>query len=589
MPSLKRILFQSLLTFALFFLLGAGAASAASLYAVTETTATVGTNAALEIEYTVDTGEQTWADADTLTLTLPANFPDWSALTFTVENDGDATNDGVNETAITVGAGNGQYAIAGKVMTIKWNLTGWGAVADDLETIRFLITAANIPTYANASSTFTFTGTTAAADTNPSGSDTVNVSADALTATNVDPYIFTQNSLTTSIVYLTTTVQIPSGGKIAVTYPSGYDVLLADGKTAQRPSGIDGTWNVAVSGQVMTLTQTGGSATNAGALSFEVTEIKNPELTGTTGTYTITTKDSSGNSLETDAAVAGDVIGKASSVSAVIGIPADLTITDASDGNGVVVTWTDPDDDSTAIQILRGISPIPVAGTPVTEIPVGLETYTDTSVELGDIVTYQLRATDGSEVGDLTDEVTFTVGSGSTAVDDTTDDDTGTGDDTTDDTSGDEDTGTGDDTTDDTSDDEDTGTDEVTLTDISGHWAATEIEAMTAAGVVEGNPDGSFNPDGNLNRAEAAALLWRVLGAGEPGETIENPFSDVDMNEWYAPYIARLKNLELVEGNPDGTYQPSEEINRAEFLQLAMNVYEYLNGDLLDPEEMTDA
>ncbi|MFA4815249.1 MAG: S-layer homology domain-containing protein, partial [Candidatus Gracilibacteria bacterium] len=91
------------------------------------------------------------------------------------------------------------------------------------------------------------------------------------------------------------------------------------------------------------------------------------------------------------------------------------------------------------------------------------------------------------------------------------------------------------------------------------------------------------------NRAEAATLLWRVLGLGDPTEVSADPFGDVDMTEWYAPYIAGLKDLALVEGNPDGTYQPSEEINRAEFLQLAMNVYEYLNGDLLDPEEMTDA
>jgi hypothetical protein len=32
----------------------------------------------------------------------------------------------------------------------------------------------------------------------------------------------------------------------------------------------------------------------------------------------------------------------------------------------------------------------------------------------------------------------------------------------------------------------------------------------------------------------------------------------------------------IVNGNPDGTYQPGESINRAEFLTLAMNAYYYL-------------
>lgn len=575
MVNFKRFLFQSSLSLSIFFLLGAGSAFAASVYAVTETTATVGTNATLEIEYTADTAEQTWADGDTLTLTLPDNFPQWSALTFTVENDGDATNNATNETAITAGGGNGQYAISSRTITVKWDVSTWGAVNDDAETIRFLITAGNVPTYANASSTFTFGGTTAnGADTNPIGTDTVNVSADALSSTNIEPYVFVQNQWTTHVVSLTTTVEIPSGGKISITYPSGFDVSGLSSTTAQRLSGMSGTWTASVAGQVVTFTQSGGSATAVGALSFELVPVRNPSGTGTAGTYTITTKDSSGNSLETDVAVSGDVIVASSSSSTPeVGTPTGITVTDAEDGSGVVITWTDPDDDTTAIEILRGISPLPVDGEPIVEIPLGLQTYTDTDVEDGDILTYQLRAISGTTTGDLTEEVTFTVGSSNDTTDDTTTDDTTTDEETT----GEEDTA---------AEDEETP---VTLTDIEGHWAEVEIEAMTESGVVEGNPDGSFDPDGNLNRAEAAALLWRVLGVENLTEVSEDPFTDVSSSEWYAAYISELKNLSIVEGNPDGTYEPSEEINRAEFLQLAMNAYEYLNGaDTMEPDAVTD-
>lgn len=102
-------------------------------------------------------------------------------------------------------------------------------------------------------------------------------------------------------------------------------------------------------------------------------------------------------------------------VSSVIGMPS-FTITDAEDGNGVVLTWTIPNDDSRFIQILRGISPLPVNGQPLVEIPVEVGSFADTEVEEGDIVTYQLRATDGIETGGLTEEITFTVGSGSIEV-----------------------------------------------------------------------------------------------------------------------------------------------------------------------------
>jgi S-layer family protein len=135
-----------------------------------------------------------------------------------------------------------------------------------------------------------------------------------------------------------------------------------------------------------------------------------------------------------------------------------------------------------------------------------------------------------------------------------------------------------------TDDDDDTDDDEeeveeveVALSDIANHWAEEEIFAMAASGIVTGNPDETFEPDGNLNRAEAAALMYRVLGLAEPTVPIDTePFLDVEVGAWYAGYVAGLLDLGLVDGNPDGTYEPVENINRAEFLVMAMNVHNFL-------------
>jgi hypothetical protein len=102
---------------------------------------------------------------------------------------------------------------------------------------------------------------------------------------------------------------------------------------------------------------------------------------------------------------------------------------------------------------------------------------------------------------------------------------------------------------------------------------------MAQQGIVTGQSEEIFNPNGNLNRAEAAALLYRILGLEEPTAPEEKPFSDVETEDWYAGYVNDLKDLELINGNPDGTYEPGESINRAEFLQLAMNVYYYLANE----------
>ncbi len=80
-------------------------------------------------------------------------------------------------------------------------------------------------------------------------------------------------------------------------------------------------------------------------------------------------------------------------------------------GAGVKLTWTDPDDDdSTHVQILRGVNGL-VSGTPIAYVKIGTEYFADSDLEFGDTVTYQLRATNGSATGDLTDEVSFVVGS----------------------------------------------------------------------------------------------------------------------------------------------------------------------------------
>ena len=47
--------------------------------------------------------------------------------------------------------------------------------------------------------------------------------------------------------------------------------------------------------------------------------------------------------------------------------------------------------------------------------------------------------------------------------------------------------------------------------DISGHWAENEIRRAASLGWVQGYTDGSFKPDQNITRAEAASMINRML------------------------------------------------------------------------------
>ena len=83
---------------------------------------------------------------------------------------------------------------------------------------------------------------------------------------------------------------------------------------------------------------------------------------------------------------------------------------------------------------------------------------------------------------------------------------------------------------------------EVTFSDISGHWAESAIRAAAAQGWVKGMSDGTFRPDDSITRAEAMAMLCRMLGC-EPASAAELPenmpvFSDnADTGAWYYLYV----------------------------------------------------
>jgi len=125
------------------------------------------------------------------------------------------------------------------------------------------------------------------------------------------------------------------------------------------------------------------------------------------------------------------------------------------------------------------------------------------------------------------------------------------------------------------------------FTDTSTNWATAEIEAMAEKEIIEGDEDGNFNPEDTLNRAEAAAMLYRLLGLGEPEAPTASPFTDVETGLWYTGYIVDLFDMELVDGKTETTYVPGEEMNRAEFLQLAMNLYYHMTETAMTATEAT--
>ena len=102
---------------------------------------------------------------------------------------------------------------------------------------------------------------------------------------------------------------------------------------------------------------------------------------------------------------------------------------------------------------------------------------------------------------------------------------------------------------------------------------ATEHKAY-----IVGYNDGTFKPDSNMSRAEAAAIFARLIAEAK-GESISGKasFKDVDKNEWYAGYVGYLEKYDVINGYNDGTFRPEDNVTRAELVTMAVRYYEIFN------------
>jgi hypothetical protein len=100
-------------------------------------------------------------------------------------------------------------------------------------------------------------------------------------------------------------------------------------------------------------------------------------------------------------------------------------------------------------------------------------------------------------------------------------------------------------------------------------WAKEAVETLSAQEVIAGNPDGSFNPTGNVTRAEAAKMFSVALGLSTEGT--EN-FADVN-GEWFAPYVVAVFNAGIVNGVNETTFAPKANLTRAEAAKMIVEAY----------------
>ena len=102
-------------------------------------------------------------------------------------------------------------------------------------------------------------------------------------------------------------------------------------------------------------------------------------------------------------------------------------------------------------------------------------------------------------------------------------------------------------------------------------WYFNAILAVQQYGVIEGYPDGTFRPEGDITRAEFAAIMYRLMD-GEKADKASS-FTDVSDKHWAKEAIDYLAAKGIVNGYPDGTFRPDAKITRAEIAQIFYNAF----------------
>lgn len=125
------------------------------------------------------------------------------------------------------------------------------------------------------------------------------------------------------------------------------------------------------------------------------------------------------------------------------------------------------------------------------------------------------------------------------------------------------------------------------------------VEILSRLGIINGYDDGSFRPDNNVTRAEAAQIIVQMMhkyrGDIEstqismddfPERYPEYLFTDVNKNHWAYIVISIAQASGMINGYEDGSFGPDDSITEEQIVKMAVSACGY--GELAEIEGYPD-
>ncbi|MCT4612606.1 MAG: S-layer homology domain-containing protein [Clostridia bacterium] len=106
----------------------------------------------------------------------------------------------------------------------------------------------------------------------------------------------------------------------------------------------------------------------------------------------------------------------------------------------------------------------------------------------------------------------------------------------------------------------------MTFSDVDSDSAAA-VEKMVSLNVFNGFEDGTFKPNDEITRAQAAAVMVRLLGKKEPGKMMTD-FVDVPESHWASGYVTVAASNGILKGKGNGMFDPNAKVTYAEMITM---------------------
>ena len=116
------------------------------------------------------------------------------------------------------------------------------------------------------------------------------------------------------------------------------------------------------------------------------------------------------------------------------------------------------------------------------------------------------------------------------------------------------------------------------FTDSSKIQYAEAVDVMSAAKVIDGYTDGTFNPTATLTRGAAAKIICNlILGPTAASALVADaaPYKDVAANHPFAGYIAYCQKTGIISGYADGTFKPANSLTGYAFMKMLLGALGY--------------